>query len=323
MTGCARCDWTPGTTPAGVCADCTARVHAALAGHPLCPICARSLRRDEAGVDVGCLGRLRRTLADIGQLWEVLSTPITLAPTMTWAAVRDHKGRWILDDTKTKVLTRHVARDSIGELLNEPGRLGETAKAVTLSATGSAGSDVTVPGGVPAVLRGGGSPNLVLPARPTRREPDGNRDHAVDNRRDDPPSVVAELAGIENAWRHVGGQPAAMTEPTVSGCLTYLRARLGWAVTALEPADVDDLNTQLLVLAGWLRQATGRNDTPIRDQVPCPDCTVDPGHPMWLVYSAGVDGWSDDPSCPRCHRRFSATERALAVGEFLRQQGAA
>lgn len=59
---CARCDWA-GDDPAA---------HVAASGHPLCVVCARSLRLDESQTCARCVGVVRSDLATIAETYVLL-----------------------------------------------------------------------------------------------------------------------------------------------------------------------------------------------------------------------------------------------------------
>lgn len=64
MTRCGRCDWS------GEPEDL--RWHAAESAHPLCTVCARSLRLDESGACQQCVARVHADLADIQHHYALL-----------------------------------------------------------------------------------------------------------------------------------------------------------------------------------------------------------------------------------------------------------
>jgi len=198
---------------------------------------------------------------------------------------------------------------------------------------GGRGNEPPLPGGDLLVLVGPGS---VGDADPT---------HHLDERRNDPTSVVGELAGWEEWWRRAQHQHAAETVPVLSRVMGYLGLHLTWAAQHQE---------QFAEFATSVRRIRGRLEVELRDGhapmrgVACFDCGTVLVRPMQdaaplpcrHLLEAQRAGWSpgvwiqtlasypelgaehaacdqggleDRWHCPRCRRIYSDREYWFAV----------
>lgn len=154
----------------------------------------------------------------------------------------------------------------------------------------------------PLVMRSPGNAGTSAPSA------SGDRSHAADNHPDDPPAVVAELAGCEDDWRVLRGRftstHANPGPPTLVGAVGYLTRHLAWAADA-HPA-FDEFAALVADLRRRLQAAVGDGEARTSG-APCQHCHVP------LVKSWDDSGASDDWHCPRCRRVYTEAEYWLAV----------
>lgn len=162
---------------------------------------------------------------------------------------------------------------------------------------GGRSSGVTVPGGVASVLRSPGN----------RIGSDMDKlSHGQDEQDDDPPSVLAQLAGWEDDWRSERHEPAA-GPASVASCLDYLdSARLNWAASHHE--GFDEFASDIATLASWVRRTTGHDERPTTTTARCNLCDWTDGPPPRLRRDNGDDDWH----CVRCRRLFTDDEMNIA-----------
>jgi hypothetical protein len=86
VNGCARCDWQP-VREVGWAREQRA-MHADRAGHPLCIVCSRSLRREELRTCERCLSRTREHLAGIALMYDELPSHLRVVSGSAWGATR-------------------------------------------------------------------------------------------------------------------------------------------------------------------------------------------------------------------------------------------
>lgn len=126
------------------------------------------------------------------------------------------------------------------------------------------GDGLPLPGGDALVML---APGTLDGVRPSRR---GDREHAKDQLPDDPQSVSAVLANLENDWRARRGDPAASYEPGVARCAEYLRRHMTWA------AERHELFVEQRELLDWLHTrlevVTGTSTRPVPVGAPCMHC---------------------------------------------------
>lgn len=181
--------------------------------------------------------------------------------------------------------------------------------AVTYAPTSArSATDVRVLGGDAAVMLGGGTDNVVTSSRR------GNRDHAADNHPTDPPSVLAVLTRIEDAWRQAQQQPAAETT-TTTAATDYLIANAEWAATHHEPIH-DDI-ADLAQLRARLRNVTGHTDTPKASDAPCIDCNGRIVQRYRHGRTPETSGLDDTRECNRCGKTYTPTQYANAIEQRL------
>lgn len=228
--------------------------HAATAGHPLCVVCARSLRSVETQTCEQCAANTRADLAQVVRLYPLLRAELGHPAAQRY----DQRG-------------------------------------------GSA--EPQIPGGDALVMLAGGNPGHVG---------DLGSSNMHDTRADDPESIAVALAGWEDDWRHLRGEPPAMfdtsagdrQEQLLEASAGYLNARLGWAA-AHHPV-FNEFAGDLARLASRLATTTHSSDLPIVG-VKCLDCGGRLERPITR------HGFADHYECPRCHRRYDTTEYRLAL----------
>lgn len=160
-------------------------------------------------------------------------------------------------------------------------------------------SEHAMPGGdALTMLAAGNTGTVTASAR-------GNRDHAVDNHRDDPPSVLAILDSWVRDWcdtfRH--HNPPHTTVEHAGG---YLLTHLAWA--AREHPAFDEFAYDIRDLHGRLMNVTGLADRPETAPVSCFDC----GGRLERHYLEHV-GRQDDWRCRACGRIYTPAAYTLAV----------
>lgn len=261
-----------------------------------CLVCAGHLDDVEPRTCVACLGRVRRDLADIVELFALLpeqlghlrprpmdaaggsgfSAPLPggdvlamLAPGSPGAFWRDRESGSRLDGTPW----RPVQRLRHGHLVwsTDPAEQAEQAVSVVWES-------------------GAANPH----------------------QEDDPPAVAFELGQWEDDWRSERGEPASMEVATVAGAVGYLSLRAGWAAD-FHPA-FDEFATDVARLRARLEVATSMDARPLRAVgVRCVRCETAPE----LRLGWGDGGLDDEWHCPRCRGTYTAEEYWLAVHQAL------
>jgi hypothetical protein len=171
------------------------------------------------------------------------------------------------------------------------------------------GDENPLPGGQILPLLAGGSRGLTqITGAPTTA---GVRDysHEADEHHSDPQSVAFELSRWEDHWRHIKGQPAADTAPTVTHCSDYLLKTLPWAASNDDAFQgfADDLTT----LRGRLERVTGNDEPRAETGAPFFGC----GHDLRRPWTD--EGLADEWRCPRCKTVYEAPHYWLAVRAHL------
>jgi len=274
---CRRCDWRPDrdddTPPRDQLAE-----HAREADHPCCVVCASSLETHELQTCTECVAVVRKNLAAIVDRYAVLPRELGHATT----SPMDPAG----------------ATESAETPL--PG-----GDALAMLAPGSEGTQWRGRQATSRLTR--------TPWRPAQAVRNATEDQPTtpletnDNLATDPPSVAFELSLWEDDWREFRREPAATTDPTVSGTVTYLSPNVGWA-SMYHPA-FDEFAADVRKLLRKLQDVTGASERPVVG-VPCLDCGAR------LVRQYG----EEDYNCPRCRSRYDSKRYWLAVHEHLKAE---
>lgn len=149
-----------------------------------------------------------------------------------------------------------------------------------------------LPGGaVLALLAPGGTGSAARRLTPLdlQRGLDG-REHGIDNHPKDTPSVAWVLSNMEDDWRHLRGEPAAVvtggTSAAVRAASRYLEVHCRWA--ANQHPVFDEVVTELRALHAQLEQTTGRRRNPAKAGADCFDCGGTLERPL---YETTVEQW--------------------------------
>ena len=247
-----------------------------------CVVCVGHLAEQDRQTCVECLGRVRRDLADIVDLFAMLPDQLEhragqtalalLAPGSVGAFWRDREQASRLDRTPWRPAQRLRHEPVVWS--SDPGRQAEQAAGV-------------------GWVAGSANPNL-----PT-----------------DPPSVAYELGQWEDDWRSVRGEPAATEAGTVVGAVGYLSRRAGWAADH-HPA-FDDFASEVASLRARLEVATSMDSRPLRGAgVTCFQCEGVELRREWTDH-----GLADDWACPRCRTTYDQGTYWLAVRAHLEASG--
>lgn len=247
-------------------------LHAADTGHWLCCICSRSLPYLDSYTCLGCIGRTKRRLRDIVDLYALLP-----------AELRHHR-----TINESRSVTDNGALDIL--VMLGPGSNGGVHP--TPSALGDLVTDQPYPYGAPGRRR--------LPRRPTGVEVDvpfgplldGQTRHplptgagwaAVEehaywhsdshglNLHTDPESIWQTLSQWEDDWRRLRAQrPQLNTFETLAGIVDYLTRLTDWAGNNHPdfPSFVEDLRR----IHRALEDAAAHGDRPERSDAPCFRC---------------------------------------------------
>lgn len=292
-----------------------------------CVVCAGHLDDVEPQTCVGCLGRVRRDLADIVELFALLPEQLGHRQGQTSLA--------LMAPGSVGAFWRDA--DTSSRLGSTPWRLAARLRHEPVVWSSDSAEQAVQAAGLEWVA---GSENP--------------------HRASDPPSVAFELGQWEDDWRSVRGEPAASEAGTVVGAVGYLSARAGWAADR-HPA-FDDFAREVAFLRSRLEVATSMDTRPLVGVgVVCFDCEVElrrewadpkrcrherpsqrlltvplpPGYfgperletptmrdvrvAAWEAEHAGCDagGLSDDWVCPWCRRTYDQGTYWLAVRAHL------
>jgi hypothetical protein len=260
-------------------------------------VCAGHLDESEPQTCVACLGRVRRDLREVVELYALLPDQLGHAT----ARPPDAGG------------------SSSGGSAPLPG-----GDVLAMMAPGSDGAfwrdrDTTsrlerTPWRLPARLR---HDPLVWSADPTRQAEQASgvtweSGSANPHRESDPPSVVHELATWEDDWRRQRDESAAGPASVVSA-VGYLSRAAGWAADR-HPA-FDEFAADVARLRSRLEVATAMDSRPlVSGDVRCFQCQI----PLRRDWSE--EGLSDDWHCPRCRTAYDQASFWLAMRATLEAQ---
>lgn len=191
----------------------------------------------------------------------------------------------------------------IQDLYNElPDHIGHIT-GISYNPTGSRSSDTHVPGGAPLIMRAGGTTNTPNPAR------NGSTNHYADILKNDPPSISAALATIEDDWRHHRNDPPAPYPANTHKATTYLTTHITWAAR-VHPA-FTDTTRELRALRQRLEIATGQARHPQESDAPCIECD---GTLIQRWTHTGIDPTRE---CTRCGTTYTTNRYMLAVRDRI------
>lgn len=150
----------------------------------------------------------------------------------------------------------------------------------------------------------------------------GNRDHAADERRNDPPSVSDFLAILEDDWRQQLREQAA-GPPSVGTSVAYLMKRLDRMAQA--HSEFDMFAADIRGLKARLNNVTGLANRPVEGAA-CFECKS----PLERRYADVVrnpvshkvvqGGLEDEWTCRECGRVYEQAEYWLAVRSELERR---
>lgn len=161
-----------------------------------------------------------------------------------------------------------------------------------------------IPGGDAMVML---APGGAGSDQPTRR---GDRSHAADEWRSDPPSVIATLSTWEDDVRSVLGDPPA-GRATLVQTVGYL-SRVADRAAQHHPA-FGELAAETRRLLRQIERAAGTDVAVVESPAPCLDTGWGRRCGGRLRKEATDSGMPDEWTCARCGRRYSDVEHRLAV----------
>lgn len=210
------CDWQP-ADPHTIYGEPAVQLaeHAASTGHPTCHLCRLSLAPTELITCERCILKARRELQRILDLYALL--PVELGQLHGRAYDRTGGGGAETALPGGRVLTLLAGGNSGGVTSR---RLTRTERAA-----------LSHP--VRWWLHGRNGPLTKTAYQQLQRVAEG-REHAVDQRPDDPSSVAQTLQGWADQWADLTGDPIPESSP-VTTITTYLQRWIRWAATGQRP----------------------------------------------------------------------------------------